>query len=596
MNNYTPSMHDAFNARTFTVKDLCKGFIISDSFKKLCSLSNTVMIGPRGSGKTTLMRMLSVEALEVWEGDWAQYYRDNISYSGVFIPTDRVWKSQYEKAREKLGRNHDYLDLLDSLFVYHVLERFVSVVSFRASRIIDKVNKFQHVGINKTTESDLVKELADLWKVKPTLLSLKNLEVSIVKKKQSVASFIFSLLQRNELSDKPIVLSGDITDIIGSSVDIVNIYFEQSDSKWCFLFDELELAPDHIVQPLVDATRGRNDRFILKLALSPYHENVKITTGPDSSMNNQDFSFVSLTSSTDKSGLDFSKKLCGNVFLKHGLMEPVSSYFEGFTDTPIKEQFHALSEKDNSFFGYLKSQGIDLAKFDDYTDKDKKTTIRKVQAVVKVRNTFMKENGKPRSFKRPPNMYGGFDNICKSLEYNPRMLIGIMNDFISVAKENRKIPMYLQINSIVKFYSSYKSLLSTIAIESLGDERFKNISDLIEFIGSFFKNQIHGPKFEPEPKGSLSFNKQQSINYQGAIGVALNAGALISITEGDSYQSVSDLSNLRCRLSYIFSHHYRTLLIKQRAIGFPEVLNNDKAILKAVDPLFIKEVDQLDLL
>jgi len=596
MSNYIPSMHDAFNARTFSIKELCKGFIVSDSFEKLCSLGNTVMIGPRGSGKTTLMRMLSVEALESWEGESAHYYRSNISYSGVFIPTDRVWKTQYEKVRDKLGSNHEYHDILDSLFIYHVLERFISVVSFRASRTIDKNNKFQHVDINKKIESDLVKELSDLWKVTPRLLSLKNLEVAIVKKKQSISSFIFSLMQRNFLSEKPEVLSGDITDIIGSSVDITNIYFDQSDTKWCFLFDELELAPDHIVQPLVDATRGRNDRYILKLALSPYHENVKITTGPDSSMNNQDFSFVNLTSGTDKSGLEFAKKLCGNVFVKHGLKNSVESYFEKAVESPLKEQFEELEKKDKSFSDYLFSRGINLLKFDEYSDKDKRTTIRKVQAVVRVRNAFMKAEGKPKTLKRPPDFYGGFENICKSLEYNPRMLIGIMNDFIPIVKDDKKIPIFLQINSIAKFHNSYQSLLSTIAIDSIGGGRFRNISDLIEFIGCFFRNQIHGAKFEAEPKGSLVFNKQQSVNYRGVIGVALNAGALISINDDDGYQSVSDISNLRCRLSYIFAHHYRILLIRQRPVSFHDVLNDEGVVLKAVDPMFIKEVDQLDLL
>jgi len=595
MNNYVPSMHDAFNARTFSISELCKNFIISDNFTKLCSLSNTVIIGPRGSGKTTLMRMLSIEALEGWDNEFSDYYRSQIDYSGVFIPTDRVWKSQYEKVRDKVGRSHDYRDILDSLFIYHVLERFVSSVSFRTSRTIRKKNKFNHVNISKRDESDLVRELSESWFVKPSMLTFKSLEISIIKKKQIASSFIFSLINKSTLGEKPEVISGGIAEIIGSAVGMVNVYMDENNSKWCFLFDELELAPDHIVQPLIDATRGGSDRYIFKLALSPYHENVKITQGPNSSMNNQDFSFVNLTSSTERSGLNFSKLLCSNIFSKNNLNSPIESYFEEFVPASLKDQFLELQSKDNSFKEYLSEQDIVLDKFDEYTEKDKRTTIRKIQSVVKVRNAYLKDDGGARTLKRPPDIYAGFDNICKSLEYNPRMLIGIMNEFVLVAKDKGVVPLHVQINSIVKFFNSFVSLLSTIAIDS-ADEKFKNINDLVNCIGVNFRNRLHGKKFEPEPKGSLRFQQKEGLNYKGVIGVALNAGALISFDDDGAYQSVSDLSQVRCRLSYIFSHYYRILLIKQRPVSFQEILKDEKIMLKAVDPMIKREVDQLDLL
>jgi len=595
MNNYVPSMHDAFNARTFTIHELCNSFIVSDSFTKLCGLSNTVMIGPRGSGKTTLMRMLSVQAIDTWDGELADYYRKNIPYSGVFIPTDRVWKSQYEKVKDRLGGSHDYFDVLDSLFIYHVLERFISALSYRASRTLDKKYNFLHINISKKDEADLVKELSESWMVNPSITTFKSLEVALIKKKQIVSSFIYSLINKRNLNEKPEVVSGDITDIIGNSVDMVNVSINDSDAKWCFLFDELELAPDHIVQPLIDATRGRSDSYIFKLALSPYHENVRITDGPDSSMNNQDFSFVNLTGSSDRSGLEFSKQLCANVFIRNELDQPIDSYFDDYVSSILKDDFIDLANKDSAFRSYLGSKKIDIDKFDEYTDKDKRTTIRKIQRVVRVRNAYLKANGKPNSLKRPPDFYGGFENICKSLEYNPRMLIGIMNGFVPIIKENGTVPIHNQIASIVKFCNSYRSLLSTIAIDSI-DRRFKNINDLIDCIGRYFQHQVHGEKFESEPKGSLTFNQKQSINYKDVIGVALNAGALISIDNVDAYQSVSDITNVRCRLSFIFAHHYRILLIKQRAVNFQEVLKDDTVVLRAVDPMVSKEIDQLDLL
>ena len=96
MANYVPNVHETFNARSLSTEDLCSSFIVSKHYHELAALNNAVMVGPRGSGKTTLMRMLQVQSLEIWEHPDASNIRSNIGFSGVFIPTDRVWKTQYD--------------------------------------------------------------------------------------------------------------------------------------------------------------------------------------------------------------------------------------------------------------------------------------------------------------------------------------------------------------------------------------------------------------------------------------------------------------------------------------------------------------------
>ncbi|MFW1676958.1 hypothetical protein ACFVYJ_04145 [Pontibacter sp. JAM-7] len=573
MSEYIPSMHEAFNARTFSTKDLCGSFIVSDFFERLSAYNHSVMVGPRGSGKTTLMRMLSIDALDLWQGTTADFYKENISYSGVFIPTDRLWKSQFERIKTKFQSDHRLLDILDSLFIYHILERFAAAISYRSSRNHESSDRFNHISLSKSDEVVLVKEIAEMWKVKPNFPTISNLEVAISKKKQVISAFINDAFRRQIVDGYPDVISGELQGILDSSVSIVNKLLNDRGHKWCFLFDELELAPDHLVQSLIDAMRGGHEDYILKLALSPYHQNVDLTSGPEGSMSNQDFKFISLTETDDDKGIEFSKQLCGNIFIKKGITKPVDECFEMPPEFSLNDTFASLASKDQSFSEYLSSQEIEIDKISSYTEKDKRPTLRKFQFVALNRDLYLKENGSVKPRRRAPDIYAGFHNICRSLEYNPRMLIGIMNEFVSSIKKDDLIPLHIQIAALEKFLRSYEALLGTIAIEphcfDFGDKlNVRTVLDLINALGSTFKSNIVEGGFNPEPRGSIIVPHQ----YRKAVGPALNAGALIVADYEHAAEDMSSQSPFRCRLSYIFAHRYWLLMTLQREETMDNIL------------------------
>lgn len=573
MPEYIPSMHEAFNARTFSTEDLCSSFIVSDFFERLSAYNHSVMVGPRGSGKTTLMRMLSVDALDLWEGSIADFYKENISYSGVFIPTDRLWKSQFERLKTKFQSDHRLSNILDALFIYHILERFAAAISYRSSRSYESSERFNHISLSKKDELVLVKEISEMWKVKPNFPTISNLEVAISKKKQTISAFINDAFRGQSADEYPDVISGELQSILDSSVSIVNKMLNDRGHKWCFLFDELELAPDHLVQSLIDAMRGGHEDYILKLALSPYHENVDLTSGPEGSMSNQDFKFISLTETDDDKGIEFSKQLCGNIFIKKGISKPVDECFEEPPEFRLNDAFVSLAAKDQSFSEYLASQKIEIDKISNYTEKDKRPILRKFQFVVLNRDLYLKENGSVKPRRRAPDIYAGFDNICRALEYNPRMLIGIMNEFVSSVKKDDLIPVHVQIAALEKFLRSYEALLGTIAIEpkcfDLGDKfNVKTVLDLINVLGAAFKSNIVEEGFNPEPRASIIIPPK----YRKAVGPALNAGALIVADYEHAAEDMSSQSPFRCRLSYIFAHRYWLLMNLQREEKIENIL------------------------
>lgn len=559
MNNR--SIHGAFNARTLSTQELCKGFILSQAYNQLASPNNLIVVGPRGSGKTTLMRMLQVEALNIWEAEDADFYREEIDFSGVFIPTDRFWKSQFERAKTYVYRGGLDNEILKSTFNYHVLERFCSCLDYRVNGAIKSKKPFKQAFIGRAEESELVTQLASLWKVAPNIPSLRSLEFAVSEKKNEVSNYINKVISESDLGGPPIVIEGELVRILDASVRVVNSYFDEKSEKWAFLFDELELAPDELIQPLVDAMRGGPEDIILKLSLSPYHKNVDVTTNPDSSMGQNDLSIIRLSGLEEEVGLEFSEKLCAAVFKSNGFTNDIRSYFKDVKKMDVSSEFEELSKKDDSFSAYLNKNGIEIEKIPSYTEKNKNPTIRKIKFIAQIRNYYLKKQR-----KRPPDLYVGFDNLCKSMEFNPRMLISLMNILVSKAGKDKKIGIADQMAGLRHMYESHKALLNTIPLpqNSLG---VRSIYDFVDMLGMRFRENMLGDTFQAEPKGTLTFRKVKDEGVLDIIGLALNSGALIVDTSDPIAKAgMVEIRDSRCRLSFLFSHKYSLLINKPRDI------------------------------
>lgn len=575
MNNNIPSISDSFNAKTTSTEELCATFITNDFLEQLACPNHCIMIGPRGSGKTTLMRMLEVESLELWSGEDSEHYRSQVCFSGVFIPTDRYWKSQYDKIEESrlnidLSSSDAFkfeksLDILDVIFTFHVLEQFLSTVNYRSSRTINKKNKFRTVNLSKEDEVELVNALSEIWGLTPTINTLRSLFSAIVIKKQKLAILVNEVIKGKDIETEPFP---SLIDTIKSSVSIVNNIFDEKNGKWCFLFDELELAPNKIIQPLVDQMRGGHKDIILKLALSPYHNGVSITENTDSSMKSEDLRYINLTGLGDAEGQKFAKQLCTALFKRKGLMNNVESYFKSPKPIDINRDFIELIEKDPSFKIHLGERNLLKMEYD-----ESDSLIRKIKFIVHLRNYKRDKNQQQKRRRRPADYYGGFKHICKSVEYNPRMIIGLMNNFIPIAKEGT-IEISTQIKQIENYYESFKALLSTIAVEST-NSKLNNIHDFINEIATYFSNEIHGQEFKPEPKGAFKIKSDVPNELQEIVGYALNSGALIIVEEKRDNASNNFGTNTvkTCRLSYLFSHNYDLLMTKQKDIDLNLLVN-----------------------
>ncbi|RZP54190.1 hypothetical protein D8T48_20595 [Vibrio vulnificus] len=145
--------------------------------------------------------------------------------------------------------------------------------------------------------------------------------------------------------------------------------------------------------------------------------------------------------------------------------------------------------------------------------------------------------------------------------------------FIPIIKEKGLVSISEQISGLETYFDSFRSLLSTIAVDS-SDVRVNNIYNLVDLIANYFKDEIYGERFNPEPKGMLVIDENTPSDLRDAIGFALNAGAMISVKTPDNNGIGSSMDKvLTCRLSYLFSHHYGLLLTKQKKIQLNKIMD-----------------------
>src|SRR5262245_11325905 len=94
MSTAAPSLYEAISAALLEPEDVARAFVLTSHYAPLAEPNNSILVGPRGSGKTTLLRMLQQRALEAWVGEGSTAFRNSISFTGVFVPSDLTWRSQ----------------------------------------------------------------------------------------------------------------------------------------------------------------------------------------------------------------------------------------------------------------------------------------------------------------------------------------------------------------------------------------------------------------------------------------------------------------------------------------------------------------------
>lgn len=626
-NNYL--RYESFNARYLSFEEVASTFIPNKEYNELLSNSHSVLMGPRGCGKTTLLKMLYPQALYAWNHKDASTVMEQIPFWSVYIPTDSQWSSQLEYLNKIFESKPDIpLVISNALVCINVLTSLCN--SFKDLIILSKDNN----AFDKETELSI--ELINLWELeKPLSPSLYSIiqalnkrvnEINISVKKwrysyQSSKNIVFPNYFYDDFL--PLVTMGCCAfQEIFKNISFVN----QKKFKWALCFDELEIAPEWLQKKIyTEYLRSTNQSLLFKITSTPLINWEKIygkelaNTIPSKG---NDYTVIRTwvyNSETRENWKSFCEKLFSDILIKNisanlkpldifGLYEimnalessepqtfnPKNTITKDFAkDSNSWKLFVYLARKDKSFKEYLESNGVNPEN-PDYNYKVNEV-LRKIKPIAVFRYYFIKTGKKLRTRKTVP-FYFGLPYLYELTDGNPRAAINLITEFIpKIDKSKPLIPLKEQANIIFNFsklrleyFNNYPNALVDFGKLSI------SLGDLLEAIGSYFSKEITGKDFKPEPITCFKIDKDTPKKIVDLVYLALNLGAIQYLDPNEEI-SKDSLFNKKFRLSYVLHPYFNLPKRVNRSVSLTKILNteilNRKEAMDYNNSLFQNELD-----
>lgn len=575
------SLFGAFNARWITPREVARVFVPIKEFHKLAQTRHSILIGPRGCGKTTLLKMLTREAQIAWAerkasespGDTEDLPRPD--FEAVYVPSDVRWSFELKAIAASIANNPGLAQRIQRVMIALAFQ-------IEITGVLQSI-----VSFDPALEQSVALRLIDHWKfesIVPTFAQIRlRLQMEGAKLRSALAS------NRPELAEQiidslPAEFSAHILDwaIPTCALFLEMVPQDLHPPRWALCFDELEIAPEWLQSELLHALRSTNQQFLFKLTWSP----VLPPSLSEEQQAQADYDAIRIWHSHILDAKAFCRELSTRLLrdrLKDSSVTPELVFGRSLfaaeeradeaqdvyaRDSEIWTSMTELAKRDSSFRQFLIYKGFDPSNPVSDSTKARDECLRKIKPLVLLRETF-KGAERARSRKRPA-LYAGEDAIYSMSDGNPRWLAGLLNELIDSVGDAA-----LEILANGLAHSHQAPILSAASRRMMTYVRAYPVNtpipprltldNLIQHLGLFVRHEILGGEFNDEPAGSFIIDENLDSQVLGEIYRGLMMGALIYVGESPLDVPYS-LQGARLRLSFMFSPRYRIAFRNYRAV------------------------------
>lgn len=605
----------SYNAKWKTPETVARNFVPVPQYYRLVRSESSILLGPRGCGKTTLLKMLTRPALKTWDEEYKSRYRENPltypEFEAIYIPSDIRWSYEVKN----LGQD----EVIDKTTA-ELTQRAMFSASFMMSLL-----EATGILVNRSTEDEikLCSALINLWKLKntaPCLFDMTKSVSEIASGIRGTLNFRDNDLLDDRLRNLPRLWFSHAVDLATESCMVVSkvLHHRIEYDQWALCFDEVEIAPDWLRNELFAATRSIGQKFILKLTSTPLLPS-GVKSEPEA---RNDFTPIRLWHShladarrfCREMAADFVKKKFPNayvtptIFFSHSnsIHDDIEENIQRYDrNSSIYKAIKQLASLDNSLYQLLERKGIDPK--DPYTESRllRSSVIRKIIPLVLLRLAFVKipkigavyRRSQLRSRKNP-YIYSGEEAIYAMGEGNPRWLLGLLNDLYDTWEAN---PSYRKNNNspYIKFSVQarvlnnasriFDSYLKTVAWPKIDQDN--DLYSIADFLGPTIEaiqdEMLVKTPFPADPIGSFIVGWEPPKRQKIGLEKALFLGAIVYI--GKSDQAVpSTVAGGRFRLSFMLAPQYKLALRNYPAVDLHKLLSRSYTQLDLFDEYQIK--------
>ncbi len=604
--------YNTYNARYLSFEEVAESFIPNQEFYKLLKNDNSLLMGPRGSGKTTLMKMITPGAIYNWNSTEAKEIHKEIPFFGIYIPSDIQWMKQIQSLEKKLGDNKD-------------ISKSISRMLVNTNILISACKTFTHLLLKIPIEGKLlsklesfIKDLIKFWNIpKPIPLSIDaivdSLHLRIKEVNTTVNKIVSENLHFNQI-EKPNYFYEEFFDLLVLACNSFENHFKDLNVfnsnyfRWALCFDELEIAPEWLQLELLGFLRSRNQKFLFKLATTPlvslYDSTNKKYFKIDAQLDN-DYKIIRtwLSSRTDEKNWEsFCNNFVSSLIAKkfnfkiHPLevfghyndektfYENEHSKFQKAKSKSVYEKYSAfwiimreLAIKDNSFNKFLLSKGIRPENPITKQKAIEDSVLRKIKPIVIFRYYFKKPEEKLRS-RKITALYYGLPNIYHICDGNPRTIINLVTEIypyikikndckvneVSISNQARVAQFVSETN--FEIFSNHPD-----ANIVLNNTRI-NLGEVLTHIGKYFFNKIVTNPFTMDPLSVFIIDEKVDAQLIVLLKFALNVGAILHLEPQEGLLNEQELRNKKFRLSYILHPLFKLPIREYHTINLSTIL------------------------
>lgn len=513
------------NARNESEHNIVANFIPPEMFWELFSAHHHVILGSRGSGKTSVARMASFSCLRNSLLKKAQEIVRQKQYIGVFVNTDiRFVGSTKENflAQSKIK---------DLYFIWKFNTNCLKALSITIDNVLDEIfsdSPIKYVIERRVSEFILQKllETTGSFRLKELDRVISDYEFSCRAKLNR--SFLTGQIGTEHISGplslemfEPIALviralKFEIAEALKVHSDFESRAQGIATSKWLFFIDEAEyLAVDHH-RMLNSFMRTHTGDIFLKIATLPYKHKTLETNLDEPLQVDEDFSYKSLdrdpiyglVTENSPSLIAFAERLYrkrvegyireNNWEIEPYLKDALSSLETVLGKSPLEAQ-RSLPDSLPATTKYLKQfldpTTIERAKRLEKNPAEYGNQIwRKVSGLITLIEDRRSSKGRGLM-----SVYSGVETCVRCTDGTPRKMINLFHGFtiqvMKVAVNSRLKPRAYRANfllsrvaqtKVVKAYSSTR-VSSSLSIPESGPR----MRQFIETVGRYFEDQLH---------------------------------------------------------------------------------------------------------
>lgn len=596
------TLYGTFNARFMTPEEVALKFIPLPSFSRLVRDGHSVLMGPRGCGKTTLLKMLTRSALRVWNSSGRkERYQDTFllpEYESIYIPSDERWLSEVRalshRSYNPATSEQTQRVMISASILISVVDTFQAIIEDIAT---DEIGKRKY-------EALLCESLISLCKLKSTIPSFSDvsnkIDGLIVDLRAAVNSNNTQQLIEYLNQVPHIFYAHSLDPVIQSCRHMSPLLPNQlRPKKWAICFDELEIAPPWLQDELLSSLRSIDQSFFLKLTWNPILPKANTIPEPGA-----DFNVIRLWNSHVLDPIDFceqvtksflsdrfvGKNITPNDFLGYSLFASAKGQqdeHEYNRKSIVYKAMRDLAVTDQSFRQALIDHNInpdDPIPSDDSKTREKQMNefFRKAKPIVLLRHAFLKDLGIRRTRKKV-KLYSGKQAVYAVSEGNPRWLIGLLNDLHDSvdwsgksSHKDYRIPATKQASIINATSRRFVALVKATPVAGLAIPNCTSIYELIDALAKIFSSAIYNNKFSLDPIGSFLISKDIPRYLEPAFRRALEMGALIHIANSPM-DVPAGLVGERFRLTFMICPSYNLPLRNYRNVNLPDgIVNGEK--------------------